>query len=315
MRFGDAARGIGRVLALSAATALLSACAARAPAPSELGVTTLQADRAALAAGDKAVVLFPGALNGLDIFGPRDRWTEAGYAVAAVPMPGLDGAPLRPLKLRAAARDVAALLGSAPDAKVRLLGFSTGASLALETAAVLGPGRDVRVAVVGALPGFPAAFRAGLSSSADILGIMLRRGSADIGGAWDAYYPRLLFGREGARDPQNRQRAQAIRAARAQGLVNPSVGMLSAQVGDVAWWNGRLSGPIDHVPTLFLHGADDPIVSLRAARRFAEIAPNRRFEATPSRGHLLLRTNPELLDLVLAFFEASDLDAFDAAAR
>lgn len=298
----------------SACALLLSACAAREVDPSELGMTTLQADRAAVAQSDKVVALFPGALNGLDYFGSPDRWTEAGYAVVAAPMPGLDGAPLKPLKLRAAARDVAALLRTAPGARLRLLGFSTGASLALETAAVLGEDRDVRVAVVGALPGFPAAFRAGLRTSAAMLGVMIDQGSTDLGAAWNVYYPTLLFGREGAKDPANRARAQAIRAARAGGLVKPSVAMLRAQVGDVAWWNGRLSGPIDHVPTLFLHGADDPVVPLRAARRFAEIAPDRRFEAAPGRGHLLLRTDPDLLDVVLAFFDADDLADFSAAA-
>ncbi|MEO8670886.1 MAG: alpha/beta fold hydrolase [Tahibacter sp.] len=61
-------------------------------------------------------------------------------------------------------------------------------------------------------------------------------------------------------------------------------------------------------PTLIVHGADDPLVPLPAARRLAELIPHARLEILHNFGHYLpLAKMPVLADLILAqLAEAAD---------
>lgn len=251
----------------------------------------------------RLVLFMPGVLNSVEIFSPTEAWRADGDGLVLHRLPGMDGLALdHRIEVDAAADRLAAAAASFPDAEIGLVGYSAGAPIVLAAAERL-RARAPRVVLINATLGFPQTTLAPLRSAADVLRIAVRERTFDADAVWRAYYPVLLFGRDGGADPARADDIERIRADRRAEITTPSVALLSAHAGDIAWRRVRPTPALEGVEILFLHGEDDPVVSPRSAEAYAARAPDAHFVGFEGQGHLLFLTEPRLWDVARAFFD------------
>lgn len=236
------------------------------------------------------------------MFEATQEWSARGYGIVRYRFPGLDGRSLHPpLRIRDAAQEIVSLLARYPEKPVRILGFSTGGAIALETARHLSG--DVRVALMS-----PALPRAGggetaTRSAIDLIQSAWRARSLRVEPVWLCYYEILLFGRSVREDPVLTARAQAIIEARRARIVFPNRGKPRAHVRDLRRWMWKGRSPVAQGCLRIFTGDRDPVFSGAQTGQFAAqlgAVPLRRY---PGQGHLLFLSYPQVFADVLAFFE------------
>jgi pimeloyl-ACP methyl ester carboxylesterase len=281
--------------------ALLSACAKDIPTFTG-AESPLLYDPAQVADADRIAILIPGALASVGIFAPADRWRDDGYALVYYRYPGLDGLPLdHALGIENAARQIAEFASRYPDKPIRLLGYSTGAPIAIRAAEQIDG--DVRVAAMS-----PAVERGGgittaLRGGTDAVAAIIATGSFDRAKIWRQYYRTLLFGRKGLRDPEKVALADAIIGPDDDNVTPPPAEMPRAHTGDLSRWS------LDDAPRLPAHrlrffiGLEDSLFSTNQTRRFARNFGDVLILGYPEHGHLLFETRPDVFDDVRAFFD------------
>ncbi|WP_259650562.1 alpha/beta fold hydrolase [Roseobacter sp. OBYS 0001] len=265
-------------------------------------VPHLSYDAQALSRARVIAVLIPGALSRGDIFAPVQRWQEAGYGLATYRFPGLDSRPLSPaLKIEKAAAEIADLASAHPDTPFRLLGFSTGAPIALSAAHRMR--NDVKVAGLS-----PAVERGGgtetaLRTTRLILSAAWRVRSGRLRKVWLEYYRLLLFGTPVLSDQTLSIRAAQIIDGRADRIVFPEGGMPKAHMADLRRWRLPKDTAFEKGQIRFFQGLEDPVFSPQQVTHFARQIGGVPVTGYADQGHLMFASHLPVFDDIFDFFE------------
>lgn len=265
-------------------------------------VQDLSYDAGVLSTARVIAVLIPGALSPGDIFAPVSRWQEAGYGLATYRFPGLDGRALSPpLKIEKAAADIAALADAYADTPFRLLGFSTGAPIAVSAAQRMR--NDVRVAGLSPAVELGGGAETALRSTRLILCAAWRIKSMRLRAVWLEYYKLLLFGTPVLSDASRSARAAQIIKARADRIVWPEGGLPKAHMADLRRWRLAKDTVFEQGQIRFFHGLEDPVFSPQQVAQFARQIGGVPVTGYPGQGHLMFASHLPVFDDIFDFFE------------
>lgn len=291
----------GRI-ALALIAALLPSCdTSYAPASSPLYP---------VAAGEPGrpgtiTVLLPGALTTAEIFRPAQDWAAPGHLVVEYRLPGMQGEPVSPpLDLDRSAAWVADLANRYPEADIQLIGYSTGAVVAIEAAGLITRSERVKVAAISSATPFPGAVLAALRGGMEVAVIALRMGSLDRQLIWEGYYKTLYLGKGWRRSAGKREQADRLEEILKGRVMAPGGGVGKAQSGSLLFWIPSDTARSTKAEVRFYHGELDPVFPLPGVRRLA-----RRLHAgiciLPGQGHLVLQSEPNLMDRIGRFLGGS----------
>lgn len=234
----------------------------------------------------------------LEMFQPlSDRLAGRDLISFDLPGVGRSSTPAGPLRARALARLVAALLARLGLDAVDVLGYSLGGIVALELAHRY-PARVRRLILCGTTPGYPA-----MPPSPLVLALMMtpaRYYSPRLGAA---IVPRIVGGRT-ARDPAALHAGLRLRLAHPPSLRGYTYQMLAVLGWSSQLWLHRL-----RPPTLVLHGGDDPLAPVFNARMMAARIPRAQLHVIPRAGHLFLLDDPDpAVRIIDEFLDQPEVD-------
>jgi pimeloyl-ACP methyl ester carboxylesterase len=244
---------------------------------------------------EEVTFLLPGALTTTRIFGPANNWATPRHLVVEYRLPGMRDQPLDPpLDILRAAGQVAAVANRHPEARINLIGYSTGAAIAIEAAGRITGSDRVRVAAVSSATPFPGAAAAFLRGVAGVAGTALITGSLDAETVWDEYFITLYLGRGWRQSAEKRAIADAIRESFKGRINTPGEGRGRSQSASLLLWTLSPEARASDARITFFHGQNDPIFPLPGIRRLAA-----RLGATlcvlPEDGHMPLLSRPDLM--------------------
>lgn len=250
-------------------------------------------------------VLLPGALTTAEIFRPAQDWAAADHLVVEYRLPGMQGEPVSPaLDLDRSAAWVADLANRYPEADIQLIGYSTGAVIAIEAAGRITHSERVRVAAISSATPFPGASLAALRGGMEVAAIALRMGSFDRQRIWEDYYKTLYLGKGWRRSAAKREQADRLEEILKGRVKAPGGGVGKAQSSSLLFWIPSDTARSTKAEIRFYHGELDPVFPLPAVRRLAT-----RLHAgiciLPGQGHLVLQSEPNLMDRIGRFLGGS----------
>ena len=265
----------------------------------------------AVSNADRLVIFVPGALTSVVLFDPANGWAAGDFAPAYYRFPGLDGVPVTPLDLDAAAAQIARFANSYPDKDVALVGYSSGAPIALMAAAQITGDRVVPVAAIS-----PAVERGGgmttlAMGASDILRSAVRAGTLDPVDVWIEYWQILLQGRSAPPIPEFRERViETARIHRGErGLGPPDPQLARSHSRQVSMWELPHDLDLSRLRVRIYVGLEDPVFSTRQTLGFARKLGVEQIYGYPGDGHLLYLTQPDVFETARRFAE----DVFEAA--
>lgn len=257
-----------------------------------------------VARAERLVIFVPGALASVEMFAPARGWRDGGFAPAYYRFPGLDGRDLtQPLDIEQAADQIAAFANAHPDKDIALVGYSSGAPIAILAASRIDGARIVPVAAIS-----PAVERAGglptlARGASDVVRSAWRAGTLDPLAVWIEYWQILLYGREATPDPAFRQRI--LDMARMQqgerGLGPPDRSIARAHARKLQIWELPDTLDLSHVRLRIYTGLQDPVFSTRQTLGFARSLGQSRIYGYPGEGHLLYLTQPDVFETAKGF--------------
>jgi poly(3-hydroxyoctanoate) depolymerase len=208
------------------------------------------------------------------------------------PGAGRSAVPALPIRMPAIADRIAGAVRALGVEQADVLGYSLGGLVAQEVARrhpALASRLILTATIMGipAIPGGPMVQLALLST---------RRHRDRDAAARDI--PRLAGGRT-ARDPAVLAAILSSRDAHPPSRLGYRYQQLA-----VIGWSSYLWLPRLRVPTLVLHGEQDPVVPVLNARMLARRIPDARLEIVPGAGHMLLFDEPEKAASILERFLA-----------
>jgi pimeloyl-ACP methyl ester carboxylesterase len=251
---------------------------------------------------DRITFLLPGALTTTAVFGPARDWASAENLVVEYRLPGMQGEPISPpLNVMQAAVWVAEFANRHPDAEIKLLGYSTGAAIAIEAAGLIDNSSRVTVAAVSTATPFPGAAVATLRGVVGVAGSALAAGSLNPQKVWDEYFITLYLGSGWRRSPEKRALADVLRRSFEGRINTPGEGRGRAQSASLLVWTLSPEARASDARIIFFHGENDPVFPLAWVRPLAG-----RLDATlcvlPGDGHMVLLSRPDLIGRVDRLF-------------
>ena len=246
-------------------------------------------------------VLLPGALTTAEIFRPAQDWAAPDHLVVEYHLPGMQGEPVSPrLDLQRSATWVADLANRYPEAEIQLIGYSTGAAIAIEAAGRITHSERVKVAAISSATPFPGAVLAAVRGGLGVSAIAVRIGSLDRQKIWEDYYKTLYLGKGWRRSEAKREQADRLEDVLKGRVKAPGGGVGKSQSGSLLFWTPSDAALSTKAEIRFYHGELDPVFPLPAAQRLA-----RRLHSTlcilSGEGHLVLQSDPSLMDRIGRF--------------
>ncbi|SEN36477.1 Pimeloyl-ACP methyl ester carboxylesterase [Loktanella fryxellensis] len=259
---------------------------------------------ARLAEADKVVIFIPGALSSVMVFKATEAWEEAGYARAFYRYPGLDGLPVdHRLDPATAARDVAAFANEMEGKTVTLVGYSTGALIALEAAPQIDPARQVRIAAMSPAVEHGGGPRTLIRGAGDALQAVRATGSLDKNKLWPRFWAGLLFGPEALEDPVPSPELLAAIAEGAKVGAPLDTQIAFSHMLSLPGWTLPQNLDLSGIPVAFFIGLNDPVFSTRQTTDFSRKLGGVPILGYPGQGHLLFLTRPDVFTDMLDFAE------------
>ena len=239
------------------------------------------------------LVLVNGIGAPLEMWAPFvDAFTDRDLIVFDLPGCGRSTTPFFLSPMSWFADMVAHLLDELGLDRADVLGFSFGGAVAQEFA-FRHPGRLRRLALVSTTPGMPAfpGNPVALAVAITPLRYLDRR-------TGEVMIPHLAGGQT-LRDHELMMHELWRRQ-----LEPPTLWGYATQLFAIATWSGHLWLPTVKVPTLVMHGGEDPLCPAVNARWIADLLPDSRFLLLDHSGHLLLIDEPHLaVDPLRAFLD------------
>lgn len=252
---------------------------------------------------DQITFLLPGALTTAGIFGEANDWNSDRHLVIEYRLPGMRGEPLTPpLDILRAADWVADTANRHPQARINLLGYSTGGAIAIEAAGRINDSERVTVTAISSATPFPGAALATVRGAAGVAGAALTAGTFDPQAVWDEYFITLYLGSGWRSSPEKRAIADRIRESFKGRINKPGEGKGRSQSGSLLGWALSPEALASGARITFFHGENDPVFPLAQVRPLAA-----RLGATlcvlPGEGHMTLLSRDDLIDRVDRVFE------------
>jgi pimeloyl-ACP methyl ester carboxylesterase len=287
----------GRLWSALAACLALAACAG----PPEAARPPLYTASTA-GTPEEITFLIPGALTTAGIFGAANDWQSDRHRVVEYRLPGMRGEPLLPsLDILAAAEWVADYANSFPDARINLLGYSTGGAIAIEAAARTKDSGRVKVVAISSATPFPGAALAFLRGTVGVAGAAISAGTLDAQTVWDEYFLTLYLGKGWQKSPEKRAIAEEIRRSFEGRINRPGEGRGRSQSGSLLGWALSPEAMGSQARITFFHGENDPVFPLWQVKALAH-----RLDAPvcvlPKDGHMPLLSRADLIDRVQRLF-------------
>ncbi len=281
-------------LCLALSTALLLAACAHPPTPARPPLYTT----GAATEPDQITFLLPGALTTSRIFGPANDWDSPSHRVVEYRLPGMRGEPLSPpLDLMRSAQWVADYANRYPRARINLLGYSTGAAIAIEAAGRIDDSRRVKVVAISSATPIPGGTLALLRGGLAVAGSALAAGSLDRRVVWEEYFITLYLGSRWRQSPEKRALADRLRKAFEGQLNTPGEGRGRSQSASLLFWTLSPKALGSEAQFTFFHGENDPVFPLAGVQRLAT-----RLDAPvcvlPEDGHMPLLSRWDLMERV-----------------
>ncbi len=250
--------------------------------------------------------LLPGALTTAGIFGAANDWNTDSRLVVEYRLPGMRNEPLSPpLDLMRAAEWVADYANRYPKARINLLGYSTGAAIAIEAAGLINHSERVRVVAISSATPFPGAALAALRGGVGVAGSAIAAGSLDAQVVWEEYFITLYLGTGWRNSPQKLALAVKLRESFKGQIKTPGEGRGRSQSASLLGWTLSPEARASNARVTFFHGENDPVFSLKQVRALAA-----RLNATvcvlPKEGHMVLLSRPDLIDRVETVFHTEN---------
>ena len=261
----------------------------------------------------RLVIFVPGSLTSVVMFDPADGWSRGRFADAYYRFPGLDGMPVTPLDIQGAAAQIAAFANRYPDKQVALVGYSSGAAIAILAAAQIQGDRVVPVAAIS-----PAVERGGgmptlARGASDIIRSAARAQSFDPLDVWVEYWQILLRGRNARPIPEFRERViETARIHRGErDLGPPETRLARSHARYLSRWELPEDLNLEHVRLRIYVGLEDPVFSTAQTLRFARQLGEKQIYGYPGEGHLLYLTQTDVFETARLFAE----DIFETEAQ
>jgi pimeloyl-ACP methyl ester carboxylesterase len=246
-------------------------------------------------APEEITFLLPGALTTASIFGPANDWATDRHLVVEYRLPGMRGEPLTPPHdILRAADWVADYANRHPQARINLLGYSTGAAIAFEATGRIDNSARVRVVAISSATPFPGAAIGMLRGIVGVAGSALAAGTLDAQKVWDEYFITLYLGRGWRQSPEKRALADALRRSFEGRINRPGEGRGRSQSASLLAWTLSPEAIASEARITFFHGENDPVFPLPQVQRLAT-----RLGATlcvlPADGHMPLLSRRDLI--------------------
>lgn len=250
------------------------------------------------ASPEQITFLLPGALTTSRIFGPANDWDSPRHRVVEYRLPGMRGEPLDPpLDLDRSARWIADYANRYPDARINLLGYSTGAAIAIEAAGRIDRAERVQVIAISSPTPFPGAALGLVRGGLGVAGSALATGSLNAKTVWDEYFITLYLGSGWRASPEKRALADRLREAFKDQINTPGEGRGRSQSAGLLLWSLSQEAQASKARITFFHGENDPIFPLPGVRRLGHRL-NAPVCVLPEDGHMPLLSRADLKDRV-----------------
>lgn len=247
----------------------------------------------------KSVVIgIPGALTSIKVFLPIENWRTQERTIAYYRLPGFDEQPGDvPLSINAAASQIATFVRDGGFEEVHLIGHSTGAAIALETAKALRrvrPKMKVHVAGISTALPAPQPFLAGVRGAKSTVAAAVRARTLRPRDVWIEYYRRLSYGRDTSYHLEVIQAANERIAREGDNITLPPKSVTRRHFTAILGWQNSRPERLEGTQITFWHGAEDPVFPPRAVKRFTATLPNAQLRMLPHHGHVILLTYPQI---------------------
>lgn len=283
--------------------AALAACAPRLPARG--AEDPMLYSPARIARSEVVVIFVPGAVTSGDVYWRAFDWRDARTALAFYRLPGFDGLPMdHMIRIEAAADRIAAFADRYADKEIRIVGYSTGGTIAL-LAAARTRAPDVRVAAIAPAPERAGGLTTLANGAADFSRAAVRARSLDRTLIWREYFEIMLHGRRRQVQAQKAAEIRDFMDANEEHIVAPSQDIVRAHTWDLRFWTLTDRPDLPEARTAIFVGLEDPMFSTAQTQRFAAKLGLTRIFGYPGEGHLLLITRPRIFDDIRRFFERS----------
>ncbi|KAF0114044.1 MAG: hypothetical protein FD150_1772 [Rhodobacteraceae bacterium] len=279
---------------LALAAGLMLAACGRSPEATKPPLYTARQ----VQAPEEITFLLPGALTTARIFGPANDWTTDRHLVVEYRLPGMWDEPLTPpLDILRAATQVADYANRHPQARINLLGYSTGAAIAIEAAGRIDHSERVSVVAISSATPFPGAALGLVNGVIGITGSAIATRSLDAKTVWEEYFITLYLGSGWRTSPEKRAMAERLRKAFEGQINTPGEGRGRSQSASLLVWTLSPEARASKARITFFHGERDPVFPLPGVRRLAT-----RLGATlcvlPDDGHMPHLSRRDLIDRV-----------------
>lgn len=263
-------------------------------------------DPAQTGRAETVVIGIPGALTPITVLSPMERFRTSRRAVVYYRLPGFDGRPgEEAIDIGFAADRITRFVQENALSRVHLIGHSTGAAIAFESAIRIRstlPETEVQVAAISSALPAPQPTLAGIRGGLGTLAAAARVGSLNPRKVWLEYYRVLAYGRGSRRTQQVAAAADQLVAANEGRIEIPQDGLARRHWAAIRRWPGPEVEALEGVPVTFFHGAGDPVFPLPALRRFSVTLPDAKIIAYQDNGHLLFLSYPQVWQDVSAAF-------------
>lgn len=284
--------------------ALLAACAPHLPARGAADPMLYSPDR--IARADVVVIFVPGAVTSGDVYWRAFDWRDARTELVFYRLPGFDGLPMdHMIRIEDAADRIAAFADRYADKEIRIVGYSTGGTIALLAASrTRAPG--VKVAAIAPAPERAGGLTTLANGAADFSRAMIRAGSLDRTLIWREYFEIMLHGRRRQVRAAKAVQIRDFMDANEDHIIAPSQDIVRAHTWDLRFWTLNERPDMPEARTAIFVGLEDPMFSTAQTQRFAAKLGLTRIFGYPGEGHLLLITRPGIYDDIRRFFERTD---------
>lgn len=247
----------------------------------------------------KSIVIgIPGALTSIKVFLPIEGWRTSDRTIAYYRLPGFDEQPGdTPLSINEAAGHIATFVRDGGFEEVYLIGHSTGAAIALETAKALRrvrPGMAVHVAGVSTALPAPQPLLAGARGAKSTVAAAMRARTLRPRDVWIEYYRRLSYGRDTSHHEAVIRAANARIAREGNQIELPPKSVTRRHFTAILGWRNNGPERLSGTQMTFWHGGEDPVFPIPAVKRFTKTLPDAHLRVLPHHGHVILLTYPQI---------------------
>lgn len=298
------AEPVRRWVAILLAFCVVASCGVLTPAARQGADDPIIYNRAAMETSDKIAIFVPGALSSAQVFAGSVIWEEAGYARAFYRYPGMDGLPIdHHVDPPTMARRVAALANAYPGRDVVLVGYSTGALVALEAVPQITKARSLKVVAMSPAVEFGGGLPTALRGARDILRAVMTAGSLRQEDVWKSFWAGLLFGPQALQEPRMEDEVATKVAEGEQIIVDLDLRIALAHMLPLPLWQLPQDLDVGDVPIAFFVGLNDPVMATWQVQDFAGKVGDVTIYGYADQGHLLFFTRPRVFADMLDFAE------------